>query len=384
MKRPRIMLRAVTGGILSCIMLFSQPVSALTTQEKIRQAEELKKATEAQLDHTGDKLENLEGGKQQLESYLGELNGTLSEISNNLADLEEQLQEKEEEIEITRQNLEDARERQEKQYELMKRRMRYVYEKGDVSVLETFFTATDYADFLNRAHYVTRINEYDKRMLEKYIETKEEIEEEEQELLKEQEQLEEIEEEVTAQKNKVSGLVSSTSGNINTFKGQIAAAEQEKLAYEESIKQQEANLEALRKKLAEEQAMAKKARAAYKRDISTVVFAEGDLELLAALIECEAGGESYDGKIAVGAVVINRLLSSVYPDSMVGVIYQNRQFSPVASGRLAAVLARGANATCRQAAQEAMSGVSNVGDCYYFRTVIPEINGIIIGNHVFY
>ena len=123
----------------------------------------------------------------------------------------------------------------------------------------------------------------------------------------------------------------------------------------------------------------------FRSDISEVNFAEGDRYLLANLIYCEAGGESFAGQVAVGAVVINRVLSSVYPDSVVGVIYQGGQFSPVASGRLAAALAGGAaTASCYQAADEAMKGNTNVGNCVYFRTPIEGLNGIQIGGHIFY
>ena len=114
-------------------------------------------------------------------------------------------------------------------------------------------------------------------------------------------------------------------------------------------------------------------------------FADGDRKLLANLIYCEAGGESYEGKLAVGAVVINRVLSSRYPDSVVGVIYQRSQFSPASSGRLELALALDkANADCYKAADEAMGGKTNVGTCLYFRRPVPGLTGIVIGNHVFY
>lgn len=103
------------------------------------------------------------------------------------------------------------------------------------------------------------------------------------------------------------------------------------------------------------------------------------------MIYCEAGGEPYDGKVAVGSVVINRVLSSQYPDSVLGVIYQNKQFSPVASGRLDLALSVGrATADCYRAADEAMSGITNVGNCVYFRTPIEGLEGIQIGGHIFY
>ena len=93
----------------------------------------------------------------------------------------------------------------------------------------------------------------------------------------------------------------------------------------------------------------------------------------------------YDGKVAVGAVVINRVLSGSFPDTVVGVIYQNKQFSPVGSGRLELALSTNrATPECYRAADEAMSGVSNVGNCLFFRTPVPGLEGISIGGHVFY
>ena len=158
----------------------------------------------------------------------------------------------------------------------------------------------------------------------------------------------------------------------------------EQQAYEEELREQAENLRSLKQQLAKEQAMATKAQKMSWRDISEVPVQVGDRDLLAALIYCEAGSEPYVGQVAVGAVVMNRIRSAAYPNTMVGVIYQKGQFSPVASGRLAARLSLGANASCYQAADEAMSGSTPVGNCLYFRTVTPRINGQIIGGHVFY
>ena len=116
-----------------------------------------------------------------------------------------------------------------------------------------------------------------------------------------------------------------------------------------------------------------------------MTFTPEDRKILANIIYCEAGGEPYEGKLAVGAVVINRVLSNKYPDTVPGVVYQRGQFSPVASGRMELALAVDkANSACYKAADEAMSGVTNVGTCVYFRTPVPGLTGINIGGHVFY
>ncbi len=109
-----------------------------------------------------------------------------------------------------------------------------------------------------------------------------------------------------------------------------------------------------------------------------------DLTLLGALIQCEAGGEPYEGQLAVGAVVMNRLRAG-YAGSISGVIYQGGQFTPASSGALASVLASGSiSGSCMQAAQEAINGASNVGGALNFRRATPGAGGIVIGNHMFF
>ena len=106
--------------------------------------------------------------------------------------------------------------------------------------------------------------------------------------------------------------------------------------------------------------------------------------LLAALIHCEAGGEPYEGQVAVGAVVMNRVRSAAYPDTIHGVIYASGQFTPAMSGKVNRVYESGKiYASCIQAAEEALSGVSNVGDMTHFRRNNGR-EGLVIGNHVFY
>ncbi len=106
--------------------------------------------------------------------------------------------------------------------------------------------------------------------------------------------------------------------------------------------------------------------------------------LLAALIQCEAGGEPYEGQVAVGAVVMNRVRSAAYPDTIHGVIYASGQFTPAMSGKVNAVYESGRiYESCINAAKEALSGVSNVGDYTHFRRNNGR-EGLVIGNHVFY
>lgn len=115
---------------------------------------------------------------------------------------------------------------------------------------------------------------------------------------------------------------------------------------------------------------------------AAVNVGNGELNLLAAIIQCEAGGESHTGKVAVGAVIMNRVRSGQFPNTITEVVYQSGQFSPVASGILSSVLSQGARSDCYQAAQEALNGSNPVGGALYFNS--GSGRGIQIGNQHFY
>lgn len=134
---------------------------------------------------------------------------------------------------------------------------------------------------------------------------------------------------------------------------------------------------------AAEEAAAAKARAVTVQN-EAVAASYDDVTLLAALIQCEAGNECYDGQLAVGAVVVNRVRSGGYPSSIYGVIYQSGQFTPAGRGSVASVAASGPKSSCIQAAQAALSGVDNTGGALSFRPVSSGRGGVVIGNHVFF
>ena len=134
---------------------------------------------------------------------------------------------------------------------------------------------------------------------------------------------------------------------------------------------------------AAEEAAAAKARAVTVQN-QAVAASYDDVTILAALIQCEAGNECYDGQVAVGAVVCNRVRSGGYPGSVYGVIYQSGQFTPAAGGSVASVAASGPKASCIQAAQAALAGTDNTGGALSFRPASSGRGGVVIGNHVFF
>ncbi len=383
-------IRAALSGILTfslvlTLVFFPHIESYATTQQQIDQAEHDKEQLEDQQQANEDALDYLRTEQGELMLRVTELNTELEDIGDNLAGLESDISDKKDEIEATRVTLEEAIAVEEWQYACMVTRVRSMYERGNTDALSAILGAGSLSELLNAAEFFEKIEDYDQRKLREFKENRAFIEEQKARLEMEEAELESLHEEVTAQQNRVSGIIAQTRSTLNVYSDQIQVAEAAALAYEAAIAQKEADLKYLRAKLAEEQALSRRAANSTWRDISQVVFEENDRYLLANLIYCEAGGEPYEGQVAVGAVVMNRVLSSVYPDTVTGVIYQRGQFSPAGSGRLAIALAQNkATSSCYQAADQAMSGVTNVGNCVYFRTPIEGLTGIQIGNHIFY
>lgn len=384
---------------LITIAIPQMEVYATSTLDQLHQAEQQMQQLEQQREEINQGKEELEGelaGLNQqhgsLKAELKALNEELNAATERMAELEASIQEKEEEIERTRQELEEAKRLEAQQYVAMQQRMQAAYESPDTDYLEMLLSAKSIAELLNMADYINMLADYDQRLLADYKETKEQVAAKEVVLEEELKELEILKEENIEEQKKINALIQTTAERVSKFasqisdtKAEIAEIEAEIAKKEAEIAAQEADIEALKKKYQQELLMSQLANSSYKRDISEVVFEEGDRYLLANLIYCEAGGEPYEGQVAVGAVVINRVLSSVYPDSVSGVIYQKGQFSPAGSGRLALALAQNkATASCYQAADAAMAGTTNVGGCVYFRTPIPGLTGIQIGNHIFY
>ena len=167
-------------------------------------------------------------------------------------------------------------------------------------------------------------------------------------------------------------VIDVQSGMIENVK--IAAVEA-KIAYE-------AKLEEERRAAEEAERIAREKAEAAAAQAEAAAAQQAEKELLASLIFCEAGNQPYEGQVAVGAVVMNRINSSSYPDTMEEVIYQSGQFSPAMSGWLDRVRAnQGYTEAAMQAAEDALAGSNPIGDCLYFSV---GGYGTRIGDHLFH
>ena len=167
-------------------------------------------------------------------------------------------------------------------------------------------------------------------------------------------------------------VIDVQSGMIENVK--IAAVEA-KIAYEAKLEEERRAAEEA-ERIAREKAEAEAAAAA---QAEAEAAQQAEKELLASLIFCEAGNQPYEGQVAVGAVVMNRIKSSSYPDTMED---QSGQFSPAMSGWLDRVRAnQGYTEAAMQAAEDALAGSNPIGDCLYFSV---GGYGTRIGDHLFH
>lgn len=356
-----------------------------STQQKLNEAEEEKRELENKQEESQSELYGLKQEKNTLQGELYDLHFELEQASYRLEDITDQIMLKEADIQTAEDALSLAQEKVDKQYADMVIRVRQMYERNEKNMLNAILGAGSLAKMLNAENYFSKIESYDKNQLKELKESRAAIEEQKIRLENEKIALYKLKEDAQLESNRVSELVDKTKAAVDKYGSEISATEKQIEEYEKAIKEREEDIEELKKILEEERKKSALAQNSAWRDISQVTFEDGDRYLLANLIYCEAGGEPYDGQVAVGAVVINRVLSSVYPDTVTGVIYQRSQFSPAGSGRLEIALAQNkATDSCYRAADEAMSGFSNVGTCVYFRTPIPGLTGISIGGHIFY
>ena len=163
----------------------------------------------------------------------------------------------------------------------------------------------------------------------------------------------------------------------------IEAEAQAKAAEEAARLEAEAQAKAAAEEAARIAAEAQQAALAAQAAQTAAISAE-ELKLLANIIYCEAGSESYVGKVAVGNVIMNRVKSASQPNTITEVVYAKGQFSPVRNGSLQRALSSDkADAACYQAAIEALAGAQPVGDKLFFRRNNGR-SGQVIGHHVFY
>lgn len=221
-------------------------------ENQINQMQEEKKTLQSGLSDVQKMVQELETVKGDLQTYVTKLDANLSTIEAKIAEVKELIREKEEEIAVTTQVLEEAEETEAQQYEAMRQRIRFMYEKGSTFSMELLLSAESFGDMLNKADYIAKLSDYDRRMLEEYEATREEIEVCKASLEEEQAMLEEARAVVEQEQASLNALINEKTTQINAFEADISNKEQIIAAYEAEIKEQNETIAALEAAVAEE------------------------------------------------------------------------------------------------------------------------------------
>ena len=312
-----------------------------------------------------------------LESQSSSLESELSGINEDILALNEEIESAQMQIEIlngeiirTEDALAAAEEDEQKQYSDMKNRIKYMYENGNATLLEMLFSAENMTDFLNKADFIENLSEYDRSALEDLMQVHQEIEDQKATLEEQQASLSELQKTFDTQKSELQAKADATSTDLAAVREKLTAAKEAEAA---RIAQEQASRET-------------SAGGGSVINGGPIDVSADDVTLLAAILQCEAI-QDYDCLLAVATVIMNRVQSPRFPNTISGVIYASGQFEPVWTGRLDKVLNDGPTDLSMQVAQDAINGarLSSVAHCYYF-LYAPSTNrdGVNVGNNLFF
>lgn len=230
---------------------------------KISSIEEEKKKTE-------QAIKELETLKADTETYVRKLDSQLETLNAEVNRLEGNIRDKEKTIEETAVKLDEAGKVEKKQYEAMKKRIKYMYEKGDSSYLDLLLQSKSMSELLNRAEYISKISEYDRNMLDQYAAVKDGIADDKAQLEKEKAELVVLQEQTTSKKNSVETLVNEKSAELKKVNSQIGTKTAQVEAYEKDIKAQEDKIKQIEAEIKRQEEEARKKAEAAGQKYNTV------------------------------------------------------------------------------------------------------------------
>lgn len=359
-----------------------------------------------------DEKETLENKTSDLQSQLAGINQDLLKISDEISDTQMRVTIVNSEILRSEDELTISQQNEDQQYENMKSRIKYMYENGNSSMLELLFSAESMSDLLNKADFIQNISQYDRDMLNELQNIHADIENQKMALQNQQASLNNLENELQQQQAALQQKADETSTDLAQFQAQLQQIREQEAAKAAAEAAAKAQQEAAAKAQQQAQASANASSSGNTTSSNTTNGSgsansgssnsgnntsggttnnsgssanKSDLDLLAAIIQCEAY-QNYDSLLAVATVIMNRVYDSRFPNSISGVVYAAGQFEPAFSGRLEYVLNAGPTSLSYQVAQEAINGarLAEVADCYYFLYAGTGHSGINIGGNVFF
>ncbi|MCH5256176.1 MAG: peptidoglycan DD-metalloendopeptidase family protein [Lachnospiraceae bacterium] len=250
--------------ILICVgiaLFFPSNTVAADTSDSIREKEAEIAEAKKEVAKLKSGLSDVEKIKKQLEQskndlavYVTRLDTELYNIQERVSEYNELIDKKALEIEITTEELNDAILTQENQYEAMKKRIKFMYEEGDMFYLELLFSSKSFSDMMNKADYIEAISSYDRNQLDEYVRTAELIALCKEELEAQKEVLEEARVAVRQEESNINTLINEKESQLVSLSNDISTKEAAIKEYEDMIAQQNAEIAALEKAVAEEKA----------------------------------------------------------------------------------------------------------------------------------
>ncbi len=251
--------------IILCMCVFFTASAGIpakaVTNESIQQKEKEIENAKAEVSTLKSNLTDVEALKKELEAskssltdYVTQLDGQLNNIQEKIQQYNTLITEKEAEITATTEELNAAIEMQETQYEAMKMRIKFMYERGDTFYLELLLSPSSFADMANKAEYIEALSRYDRNKLDEYVQTKELIELCKEELEVEKEVLDEAKAAVELEEANVSALISEKTTQLTMVNMDIADKEAAIKEFEAMIAAENEEIAALEKAVAEEKA----------------------------------------------------------------------------------------------------------------------------------
>jgi len=322
-------------------------------QQELKDAQSEREQTEKDKKDAENKANSLSKDAEKISGQINSLNNQISTVMGEISATTASIDEVNADIEVVTGELNDVIEKSDAQYEAMKLRIQYMYENSSKSPIIDILETGSLKGMVKKIEYMSAITNYDQNMLEEYADLQAQIQEKKDELTVKQEELKTYEASLADKKSQLNNLVNTASVNLENTKSELTNTQQAIADYDAKIKDMKA-----------------KEIGATGEDTSGALagYNEADVLMLAAMIEAEAGNQGDDGRLAVGSVIMNRVFSSKFPNSIAEVISAPNQFAPYASGRFGAILSRGPNATCIAAAKACIDGYRRVDSLFFFAT----------------
>ncbi len=329
---------------------------------------------------------------KELKNKTVELQNEINNLNNELTSLGKEIEEKSSEIETlaaeaeqTKLDLAAAKLNEEAQYAAMKERIKFMYEGGSISLLTIVFSSESMSDFLNNAEYVATISEYDRNMLDNLRAVRTDVEEKQASLENKQNEIASLTEELKEKQNTLTSKVASASSELADYNAQLEHAKAAEAAAALAQNNEVSASTSSKNTSADKNTSANNSN----HGTSSVPANTSDVALLAAVLQLESGA-SYDGMLAVGTVIMNRVRSSSFPNTIPGVIYQKNQFYDKGNAALNNVLSKGPSSSAYAAAQAVIGGSRHpsVSNCYFFYSDWYAeklgVSGVNVAGNVFF